>query len=298
VETSVGPIKLDYLFFAAATNPLTSSYGSNIPALYDIATMDRFAVSSYETPPSVGEIDLARDMWAKFDSSRQTIPVELIYSARKEFSSSGSVPEEAVGFFTGLIAALSKCYFSPREGKIATRASDPFSLEKECSVCIYDGAVCSYGNLSKTRPFLAFEDAVKVRAYLYNRPPSLVDVYYVIPMVLQHRIKFSERLTNNMFYNTVAILREYSNVMVKSRNVLTEMFKALENRDFKSLMKIRESVADRVELRAIIDEFLEQKATVFRAEGHPDKEDSLLGQDWFRTFSDGVSSFKVEGTQQ
>ncbi|MEM3426347.1 MAG: hypothetical protein QXJ62_03890 [Nitrososphaeria archaeon] len=293
VETSVGPIRLDYLFFAAATNPLTSAYGSNVPALYDIATMDRFIVSSYEVPPSVGEINLAREVWKRFDEQRmEKIPVELLYSARREFAS-GNVPSEAIGFMAGLLAALSKCYFSPRQGQMASAASDPFSIEKECSVCVYDGSTCSYGSISKTRPFLAFEDAVKIRGYLYGRSPSTADVYYVLPMILQHRIKFSDKLTGNMFQNTLKIVREYSAVMSKSDKILASVFEALKNRDFKTLLQIRNSVTDRTELKSLLDEFIEQRTTVFRAEGSPDKEDSLLGQDFYKMFCESISCFKA-----
>ncbi|MGB9622644.1 MAG: hypothetical protein ACPL07_02250, partial [Candidatus Bathyarchaeia archaeon] len=245
----------------------------------------------FESPPSVGEIAAAKEAW-KTMPAKQKVPVEIIYAARKEFSN-GDVPEEALGFLTGLLAALSKCYFSPRSGQVAQKPSDPFSIEKECSVCVYNGAVCSHGSVSKTRPFLAFEDAVKVRAYVYGRSPSDSDVYYVLPMVLQHRIRFGDNLSSNMFYNTLEIVKKYSDVAAKSESILQKIFEALNARDFNTLLSLRNAVGDRVELKALIDEFIEQKAAAFRAEGKPEGEDKLVGQDDFKTFSRGMSCFKV-----
>jgi MoxR-like ATPase/RNA binding exosome subunit len=301
VETTVGVIKLDYLMFAAATNPLTSAYGSNISSLYDIATMDRFAVSSYETPPSLGEIELAKEAWKRFESGNvQRIPVELVYKAREEFRS-GEVPEEAIGFFTGLVAALSKCYFTMKEGlhDVPERPLDPFSVEKECSLCLYENAVCSMGSLSKTRPYLAFEDAVKVRAYVYGRKPSIADVHYVLPMILAHRIKFNEaKVTGNMFTNTVSIIKAYAKVASGASSILKKIFEALEKGDFQSLAEIREKSKDRIEIRALIDEFFEQKATTFRVEGKPENEDGLFGSKTFENLAAGIGCFKYTSQDQ
>jgi hypothetical protein len=293
-DSSLGRVDVDYLLFAAATNPFTQAYGTNIAALQDIASLDRFTVSAFVLPPETPNVPLVMEALARDEANPRYFGVETILEARRE-KDSVEVPPELFVYTSALLTSLDSCYFSIRDGERASRRIDPFSVNKQCNLCVYDGSTCSYGSASKTRPLAIFEETVKASAYVRGKSSAEEgDLYYVLPLILQHRIKFNERkLKGDMEANTEKIIEAFSKRILGAGDHIKRIFDCLKARDVKTLLQIRNDLIDFVEIRSLIDEYILQIASAQRMRGGAKEESEVVGG-MFNWIKSGVNVFKYE----
>jgi hypothetical protein len=293
-DSSLGRVDVDYVLFAAATNPFTQAYGTNIASLQDIASLDRFTVSAFVLPPETPNVPLVMEALKRDELNPKYFDVETILEARRG-KDAVEVPPELFVYTSALLTSLDSCYFSLRDSERATRRIDPFSVNKQCNLCVYDGSTCSYGSASKTRPLAVFEETVKASAYI--RGKSLADekdLYYVLPLILQHRIKFNERkLRGDMETNTEKIVKVFSDRISGAKDHVKRIFDCLKAKDVKDLMRIRSDLIDFVEIRALIDEYILQIASAQRMKGEA-KEESDVVSGVFDSIKGGVDVFRYE----
>ena len=166
VDTTVGPIETKPLTWVLCTNPFNQYYQTNIKVV-NAATLDRYAFSARSLPPSAQEVLLMARRWRKLRLKKHA-PIELIYEARN-LMETVEIPEEYMIFCLGLVAHLSRCYFSTTRGRRSEESKDPFEAERDCSLCIYKDLPCGIANVGKVRTIIRLEQAMKAHALLNMR---------------------------------------------------------------------------------------------------------------------------------
>jgi len=190
VETAIGPVNIAPLCFVFCTNPLTSFYQSNVK-ITDVATTDRFLLSTQVDPPSsVQVLNLASSFGNLVVEKR--LRLEAILEARKQVSRV-KVPHGLTAFCAGLVAALSTCYFSTAQSSRAKLPQNPFTIEKDCSICVYKGSPCSIANIGKVRSLTGLMKVMRASAALRGADAAVAeDLDFAVRTVLPHRLHYND----------------------------------------------------------------------------------------------------------
>jgi MoxR-like ATPase len=256
IDTTVGPIEVRPLGIVLCTNPFTKYYATQI-SLANFATLDRYALSARSLPPSSQEILM---MVARRQTEvRKFAPIELIYEGRR-LMEEVAVPEEFTIFCMSLVSHLSRCYFSPSQGRRAEESKDPFETEKDCSLCIYGREYpCGIANVGKVRTTIRLQQAMKAHALLnMRREADESDLVFALEHVLPHRLSWNdpEFLSEHgsMFTAAKALVERYAEIFEGQYERLREVEGLIKKPDAEKALELKSKYMDAPIVRSMLDE--------------------------------------------
>ena len=259
VDTTVGPIEAKPVAWILCTNPFNTYYQTNIKVV-NAATLDRYAFSARSLPPSAQEVLLMARRWRKLRLKKHA-PIELIYEARN-LMEAVEIPEEYMIFCLGLVAHLSRCYFSTARGRRSEEGKDPFEAERDCSLCIYKDLPCGIANVGKVRTIIRLEQAMKAHALLNMRKAADEDdLSFALLSVLPHRLSWNneEFLTRHgsIFTAAKALVEKYAELFASQYVHVKEVESLIKKPDPKMALELKAKYRDAPIVRAFLDEVVD-----------------------------------------
>jgi len=259
VDTTVGPIEAKPVAWVLCTNLFNTYYQTNIKVV-NAATLDRYAFSARSLPPSAQEVLLMARRWRKLRLNKYA-PIELIYEARN-LMEAVEIPEEYMIFCLGLVAHLSRCYFSTTRGRRSEEGKDPFEAERDCSLCIYKDLPCGIANVGKVRTIIRLEQAMKAHALLNMRKAADEDdLSFAVLSVLPHRLSWNneEFLTRhgNIFTAAKALVEKYAELFASQYVHVKEVESLIKKPDPKMALELKAKYRDAPIVRAFLDEVVD-----------------------------------------
>ena len=259
VDTTVGSIEAKPVAWVLCANPFNQYYQTNIRVV-NAATLDRYAFSARSLPPSAQEVLLMARRWRKLRLKKHA-PIELIYEARN-LMETVEIPEEYMIFCLGLVAHLSRCYFSTTRGRRSEESKDPFEAERDCSLCIYRDLPCGIANVGKVRTIIRLEQAMKAHALLNMRKKANEeDLSFALLSVLPHRLSWNneEFLTKHgsIFTAAKALVEKYAELFASQYVHAREVEGLIKKPDPKVALELKAKYRDAPIIRAFLDEVVD-----------------------------------------
>lgn len=256
VDTTVGPIITKPLCWVLCTNPINKFYMTNY-AVVNCATLDRYALSTRSLPPSSQEILAMQAKWKSLKTSTR-VPIELIYSARKQLEQI-KMPDELMIFCLSLASHLSKCYFAPSTGKRSEVARDPFETEKDCSLCIFHDLPCGLANVGKTRTIIRLQQAITAHALLeMKKEADEDDLIFALMSVLPHRLSWNSQdflsEKGDIFTATKGLVEEYAEQFARHYQQIKEVEQLITNKNPELAKQLQTKYFDAPIVRSLLDE--------------------------------------------
>jgi len=269
VDTTIGPIEIKPLGWVLCTNPLNQFYQTNIKVV-NVATLDRYALSTQCRPPSAQEILAMYERWKRTKLAKPA-PVEIIYAARLLLDEV-KVPEEFMIFCLGLVSHLSRCYFSTSRGDRCVESRDPFEADKDCSLCVYKSYPCGIANLGKVRAMIRLHQAMKAHALLNMRSKAdESDLAFALLHVLPHRLSWNnqEFLSEHgsPFAASRALINKYAELFASQYTRLREVEELIKTRSAEKALELRSKYLDAPIIRSVLDEVVEMMKEAAKKRG-------------------------------
>ena len=259
VDTTVGPIEAKPVAWVLCTNLFNTYYQTNIKVV-NAATLDRYAFSARSLPPSAQEVLLMARRWRKLRLNKYA-PIELIYEARN-LMEAVEIPEEYMIFCLGLVAHLSRCYFSTTRGRRSEEGKDPFEAERDCSLCIYKDLPCGIANVGKVRTIIRLEQAMKAHALLNMRKAADEDdLSFALLSVLPHRLSWNNKeflaRHGSIFTAAKALVEKYAELFASQYVHVKEVESLIKKPDPKMALELKAKYRDAPIVRAFLDEVVD-----------------------------------------
>jgi len=267
-DTTIGQATIRPLGIVAASNPWNDYYPTN-PKLASIATLDRYAFTARGIAPSTQEVlSMAMKKRAEIKSR---VPISLIYEAR-DLLPQVSIPEELLGFAVAIVAHLSRCYFSTSKAQRRLEAISPFEVQRDCTLCVYNGSPCSYANITRTRAMLNIVRGLRALTLLNGRDVATEeDLAEVLQLVLPYRSYWNnqEFVVSKGGPHLAAreLIRMFAKDVESKGSAFKEVEKLLSNPDPTLALQLRNKYIDDVIVRSFIDEAIDMMRESARKRG-------------------------------
>ena len=232
-------------------------------------SLDRYAFTARGIAPSTQEV-LSMAM-TKRAEIKSRVPISLIYEAR-DLLPQVSIPEELLGFAVAIVAHLSRCYFSTSKAQRRLEAISPFEVQRDCSLCLYNGSPCSYANITRTRAMLNIVRGLRALTLLNGRDVATEeDLAEVLQLVLPYRSYWNnqEFVVSKGGPHLAAreLIRMFAKDVESKGSAFKEVEKLLSNPDPTLALQLRNKYIDDVIVRSFIDEAIDMMRESARKRG-------------------------------